>query len=39
VQRILMEFEKQSQVMDIKEEMMNDAMEETVLEGDEETET
>jgi hypothetical protein len=34
-----MEFEKQSQVMDIKEEMMNDAMEETVLEGDEETET
>jgi len=33
-----MEFEKQSMVMDIKEELINDTMEDNVLDGDEDAE-
>jgi len=37
IQKIMMEFEKQSEIMDMKEEMMNDAMDEAMEEeGDEE---
>nr|CAD7610193.1 unnamed protein product [Timema genevievae] len=37
IQKILMEFEKQSEIMDMKEEMMNDAMDDAMEdEGDEE---
>lgn len=37
IQRILQEFEKQSEVMDMKEEVMNDAMDDAMEdEGDEE---
>lgn len=37
IQKIMMEFEKQSEIMDMKEEMMNDAMDDAMAEeGDEE---
>lgn len=37
IQRILQEFEKQSEIMDMKEEMMNDAIDDAMEdEGDEE---
>jgi charged multivesicular body protein 2A len=37
IQKILQEFEKQSEIMDMKEEMMNDAMDDAMEdEGDEE---
>lgn len=37
IQRILQEFEKQSEVMDMKEEIMNDAIDDALEdEGDEE---
>lgn len=34
IQKIMMEFEKQSEIMDMKEEMMNDAIDDVI--GDEE---
>jgi len=37
IQRILQEFEKQSEIMDMKEEMMNDAIDDA-MEGDEDEE-
>jgi len=36
IQKILQEFEKQSEVMDMKEEMMNDAMDDALGDDDEE---
>jgi len=39
VQRILQEFEKQSEIMDMKEEMMNDAMDDALGEDDDEEES
>ena len=36
IQKIMMEFEKQSEIMDMKEEMMNDAIDDAM--GDEEDE-
>ena len=37
IQKILQEFEKQSEIMDMKEDMMNDAMDDALGdEGDEE---
>jgi charged multivesicular body protein 2A len=37
IQRILQEFEKQSEIMDMKEEMMNDAIDDAMEdEGEEE---
>lgn len=36
IQKIMMEFEKQSEMMDMKEEMMNDAIDDAM--GDEEDE-
>lgn len=36
IQKILQEFEKQSEIMDMKEEMMNDAMDDAL--GDEDDE-
>jgi len=39
IQRILHEFEKQSEIMDMKEEMMNDAMDDAMEDDGEEEET
>ncbi|XP_044736497.1 charged multivesicular body protein 2a [Chrysoperla carnea] len=39
IQRILQEFEKQSEIMDMKEEMMNDAIDDAMGEDDDEEET
>lgn len=36
IQKIMMEFEKQSEIMDMKEEMMNDVIDDAM--GDEEDE-
>jgi len=36
VQKILQEFEKQSEIMDTEEEMMNDAMDDALGEEDDE---
>lgn len=39
IQRILSEFEKQSEMMDMKEEMMNDAMDDAMDDAEDEDET
>lgn len=39
IQKIMQEFERQSEIMDMKEEMMGDAIDEAMGEGDEEEET
>jgi charged multivesicular body protein 2A len=39
ITKIMSEFEKQSEIMDMKEEMMSDAMDDAMGEGDEEGET
>lgn len=39
IQRILGEFEKQSEIMDMKEEMMNDAMDDAMDDVEDEDET
>ena len=37
IQKIMMEFERESEIMDMKEEMMNDAIDD-VMEGDDDEE-
>ncbi|XP_023215900.1 charged multivesicular body protein 2a-like [Centruroides sculpturatus] len=39
IQKIMQEFEKQSEIMDMKEEMMNDAIDDAMGEDDDEEET
>eukprot|EP01084_Bolivina_argentea_P176142 304861_1 len=39
MQRIMAEFEKQNEIMSMKEEVMNDAIDDVMDEGDEEEET
>lgn len=39
IQRILQEFEKQSEIMDMKEEVMNDAMDDAMDDEADEEET
>lgn len=39
IQKIMMEFEKQSEIMDMKEEMMNDAVDDVLGEEDDEEES
>jgi len=39
IQKIMQEFEKQSEIMDMKEEMMNDVMDDAMGDDDEEEET
>ncbi|XP_055327984.1 charged multivesicular body protein 2a-like [Paramacrobiotus metropolitanus] len=39
IQKIMQEFEKQSEIMDMKEEMMNDAMDDAIGADDDEEET
>lgn len=39
LQKIMMEFEKQSEIMDMKEEMMNDTMDDVIGEDDEDEES
>lgn len=39
IQKIMMEFEKQSEIMDMKEEMMNDAIDDAMGDEDDEEET
>ena len=38
IQRIMMEFEKQSEIMEMKEEMMDDAIDSAMDDGDDEAE-
>ena len=38
IQRIMMEFEKQSEIMDMKEEMMDDAIDSALGDDDDEVE-
>ena len=38
IQKIMMEFEKQSEIMDMKEEMMDDAIDSALGDGDDEIE-
>jgi len=38
IQKILQEFEKQSEIMDMKEEVMNDAMDDALGDEDDEEE-
>ncbi len=38
IQKIMMEFEKQSEIMDMKEEMMNDAIDDAMGDEDDEDE-
>jgi charged multivesicular body protein 2A len=38
IQRIMMEFEKQSEIMDMKDEMMSDAVDDVIGEEDDEEE-
>lgn len=38
IQKIMMEFEKQSEIMDMKEEMMNDAIDDAMGDEDDEEE-
>jgi charged multivesicular body protein 2A len=38
IQRIMMEFEKQSEIMDMKEEMMDDAIDDALGDNDDEQE-
>ena len=39
IQKIMMEFEKQSEIMDMKEEMMGDAIDDAMGDVDDEQET
>ena len=39
IQKIMMEFEKQSEIMDMKEEMMNDAIDDAMGDEDDEEES
>ena len=39
IQKIMMEFEKQSEIMDMKEEMMSDAIDDAMGDEDDEEET
>ncbi|CAJ0833872.1 16058_t:CDS:2 [Entrophospora sp. SA101] len=39
MQKIMMEFEKESEMMDMKEEVMNDVIDDTMAEEDDEEET
>src|SRR3954447_20324001 len=39
MQKIMMEFEKESEIMDMKEDMMNDVIDDTMAEEDDEEET
>ena len=39
IQKIMQEFEKQSEIMDMKEEMMNDVMDDAMAGDDDEEET
>jgi charged multivesicular body protein 2A len=39
IQKIMMDFERESEFMDMKEEMMNDAIDDAVEEEDDEAET
>jgi len=39
IQKIMMEFEKQSEMMDMKEEMMNDAIDDAMEDADDEEES
>merc|ERR1711879_338294 len=39
IQKIMMEFEKQTEIMDMKEEMMNDVMDDAMGDEDDEEET
>ena len=39
IQKIMMEFEKESGMMDMKEEMMNDAIDDAMEDADDEEET
>lgn len=39
MQKIMMEFEKESEMMDMKEEIMNDVIDDTMAEEDDEEET
>ena len=39
IQKIMMEFEKQSEIMDMKEEMMNDAIDDAMDEEEDEEES
>lgn len=38
IQKIMMEFERQSEIMDMKEEMMNDAIDDAMGDEDDEEE-
>lgn len=38
IQKIMMEFERQSEIMDMKEEMMNDAIDDAMGDEDDEME-
>ena len=39
IQKIMSDFERQSEIMEMKEEMMSDAIDDAMGEGDEEEET
>jgi len=39
IQKIMCDFERQSEIMEMKEEMMSDAIDDAMGEGDEEEET
>ena len=39
LQKIMMEFEKETEIMDLKEEMMADTIDDAIGEGDDEEET
>ena len=39
IQKIMQEFEKQSEIMDMKEEMMNDVMDDAMGDDNDEEET
>lgn len=39
LQKIMMEFERESEIMDLKEEMMEDTIDDAIGEGDDEEET
>src|SRR5688572_15733048 len=39
MQKIMMEFEKESEIMDMKEDMMNDVIDDTMAEEDDEEES
>ena len=39
LQRIMMEFERESEIMDLKEELMSDTIDDVIGEGDEDEES